>query len=83
MNDDSVPTLLLVDDDEVFRPRLARALRSRGHAVREAGSLEEARAHALADSPELALVDLRLPAASGLDVVRALTEIDPATNVVV
>lgn len=83
MSDDSSPTLLLVDDDEVFRKRLARAMTGRGYAVREAGSLEEACVHARSDSPELALVDLRLPGASGLEVVRALVEIDPATNVVV
>ncbi|MFO0711947.1 MAG: response regulator [Sandaracinus sp.] len=83
MSDESTPTLLLVDDDEVFRKRLARAMAQRGFAVHEAGSLEEATAHAREESPELALVDMRLPGASGLDVVRALKEIDVATNVVV
>lgn len=83
MGDDASPTLLLVDDDEVFRKRLARAMTGRGYSVREAGSLEEATLAARADSPELALIDMRLPGASGLDVVRALKEIDAATNVVV
>jgi two-component system response regulator RegA len=35
------------------------------------------------DSPELALVDLRLPGRSGLDLVRDLKELDAATKVVV
>ena len=88
MNDDSLPSLLLVDDDEVFRKRLARAMSSRGYAVREAATIEDATIAAREDSPELALVDLRLPStasqgASGLDVVRSLKEIDPTTNVVV
>ena len=83
MTEDATPTMLLVDDDEVFRKRLARAMSGRGYAVSEAGTLEEAVAHARAESPELALVDMRLPSASGLDVVRALKEIDAATNVVV
>jgi len=80
---DLAPTLLLVDDDLVFRSRLARAMTSRGYAVHEAGSLEEAIAIARTESPELALVDLRLPGASGLEVVQALKEIDADTNVVV
>lgn len=87
MNDDSAkdlaPSLLLVDDDEVFRARLARAMSQRGYAVREAGSVEDAIAAARAESPELALVDLRLPGGTGLDVVRALVDVDAATNVVV
>jgi two-component system response regulator RegA len=36
-----------------------------------------------AESPELALVDLKLPGKSGVDVVRGLKAIDPTTNVVV
>lgn len=88
MSDETTPTMLLVDDDEVFRKRLARAMTGRGYAVQEAATVEDAIAHAQGESPELALVDLRLPStspqgATGLDVVRALKEIDAATNIVV
>ena len=38
---------------------------------------------AIEESPELALVDLRMPGASGLSLVRTLLEIDPHTRVVV
>lgn len=77
------PSILLVDDDDVFRGRLARAMASRGLAVREAGSIEVALEMARTESPELALVDLRLPGGSGLDLVRDLLAIDATTNVVV
>ena len=40
-------------------------------------------ASAQRDTPELALVDLRLPTRSGLDVVRALKELDATTVIVV
>jgi two-component system, response regulator RegA len=76
-------SILLVDDDENFRERMARALRDRGHEVRTAGSPEEASQLAQEDSPECAVVDLRMPGGSGLDVVSALRTIDPATTVVV
>jgi len=36
------PTLLLVDDDVVFRERLARAFTDRGYEVRTAGDYEAA-----------------------------------------
>lgn len=84
MSSDADPqSLLVVDDDEVFRARLARAFRERGFAVREARDGDEALALAREESPELAVVDLRMPGAGGLDVVRGLHEIDPTTRVVV
>lgn len=83
MTNESARTLLLVEDDETLRRRLARALRDRGLVVTEAGSAEEALARARTDSPELAVVDLRLPGASGLELVRELVAVDPATTVVV
>ena len=76
-------SILLVDDDEGFRERLARALRDRGHEVRTAGSPEEGLQRAGEDSPECAVVDLRMPGGSGLEVVSGLKALDPATAVVV
>ena len=76
-------TLLIVDDDATFRTRLVRAFESRGLSVRAAGSYEEAIELAAADPPELALVDLRLPTRSGLDVVRGLKTLEPTTTIVV
>jgi two-component system response regulator RegA len=77
------PSLLLVDDDPVFRNRLAEALSGRGIDVRTASGIEEAMALATQDSPEWALVDLRMPGGSGLDLVKWMKALDPATQVVV
>jgi two-component system response regulator RegA len=77
------PSILLVDDDEVFRRRLARAFEERGYDVRMAASYPEAVAAATEESPEYAVVDLRMPGPSGLELVRELVRIDPATRVVV
>jgi two-component system response regulator RegA len=81
--DDERVSLLIVDDDEPFRTRLARAFVERGFDVRQAADFTEAVASASADSPELAVVDLRMPGRSGLELVRELKAIDPATKVVV
>ena len=75
-------SVLVVDDEDVFRIRLGRAFADRGFDVRTAASAEDALAFARADSPEFAVVDLRMPGASGLDIVRDLNAIDPATVVV-
>jgi two-component system response regulator RegA len=76
-------TLLIVDDDLRFRTRVVRAFQDRGFDVAAAGSYDEAVAAAQGDSPELALIDLRLPGRSGLEVVQALKAIDGTTNIVV
>lgn len=76
-------SFLLVDDDEVLRERLARALGNRGYDVRTAGSPQEALEIARIDSPEYAVVDLKMPGGSGLDLVRDLKEIDASTRVLV
>lgn len=77
------PSILLVDDDEVFRRRLARAFDERGYDTRVAVDYDQAVASARGDSPELAVVDLRMPGRSGLELVQALKEIDAATKIVV
>ena len=76
-------TLLVVDDDEPFRTRLVRALAARGFAAIGAADYEEALALAAQDTPECALVDLKLPGRSGLDVVRDLKALDATTRIVV
>lgn len=76
-------TLLIADDDEIFRERLARSFRNRGFDVRTAGDCKQAVELAKADSPEYALVDLRMPGSSGLELVKSLHEIDPSTKIVV
>jgi two-component system response regulator RegA len=78
-----VRRLLVVEDDDVLRARLARAFRERGFEVREAADAASATRAAHSEPPSHALVDLRLPDASGLEVVRALIDVDRATAVVV
>ena len=77
------PSILLCDDDEVFRSRMARAFVERGFDVRTAHDHDSGVAAASEDSPEMAVVDMRMPGKSGLELVRALKSIDEATKVVV
>jgi two-component system response regulator RegA len=74
---------LIVEDDDVLRGRLARALRGRGFEVREAGDATSASDLARREAPAYALVDLRLQGASGLEVVAELSRLDPTTVIVV
>lgn len=82
MTKEATPSVLVVDDDERYRERLVRALTRRGYDVREASNASEALASARQDSPEYAVLDLRMPGPSGLELLEALLAIDPTTNAV-
>jgi two-component system response regulator RegA len=78
-----VPTILVVEDDTPLRTILVSALSQRGYDARGVPDAASAISDAEQDSPEMAVVDLRLPDQTGLDVVRALKAIDPSTVIVV
>jgi two-component system response regulator RegA len=82
-DDGTTPLFLVVDDDPALRGRLARALEKRGYLVRTAGDYDEALRIANEASPEFAVVDLRMPGPSGLELIRELKKIDPETRIVV
>lgn len=77
------PSLLLVDDDEIFCLVLAAALGRRGFAVRVAHTVDEGFAAARQESPEFAVVDLKMPGPSGLELVKQLAALDAHTRIVV
>ncbi|MBT0957720.1 ActR/PrrA/RegA family redox response regulator transcription factor [Alphaproteobacteria bacterium KMM 3653] len=76
-------SLLLVDDDEPFLRRLARAMEKRGFEVEQAGSVAAGKAIATARPPAYAVVDLRLEDGNGLDVVEVLRDRRPDARIVV
>jgi two-component system response regulator RegA len=76
--------LLLADDDDVFRERLARALGTRGFAVRRVAGGAEAVAAVKAEAFDAALVDLKMPTQpEGAALVAALHTLRPEMRIVV
>ncbi len=76
-------SILLVDDDERLRSRMTRAFEDRGYEALQADGYEAALKIAEQESTEYAVVDLRMPGKSGLELVRELHRIDAATKIVV
>ena len=70
---------LVVDDDGVFRDRLARSLERRGWTVQTASDAEQAYVAAEAFPIQMAIVDLRLPGTGGLEIVNRLRDLLPDT----
>jgi two-component system response regulator RegA len=80
--DDTERSLLIADDDQAFRTRLARAMEQRGYVVTAVGSVAEALAQA-ATPPAYAVVDLRLGDGNGLEIVGPLRRARPDMRIVV
>jgi len=70
-------SVLVVDDDEVLRDRLARSFTRRGFDAFSAGSHDEAVAIIAEREIGLAVIDLRMPGESGLVVLRDLMAAQP------
>jgi DNA-binding NtrC family response regulator len=76
------PTLLLVDDDPTFRRVMAAELERLGYEVAGAGSGEEAVQAAARLEPAVVLLDLQLPDMDGLQVLQAIRERSPGSEVI-
>ena len=75
--------MLVVDDDEIFRTRLMRALSNRGLQTVAAGDADEAVRAAKTHKPDWATVDLRMPGRGGLTLVSELHALDDQMRIVV
>ena len=71
------PRILIVDDDALHRWGVRNHLAEWGYSVDEADTRAAALDVYRSSGPDLVLLDLRLGAESGLDVLRDLREIDP------
>ena len=75
--------VLVVEDEEPLRLALCDALRAEGFDVLEAADGDEGLKRALADGPELVLLDLMLPKRDGFSVLKALREDRLASAVII
>ena len=75
-------SLLIVDDDDPLRLRLARAMEKKGFQVKDAKTVENAIKLVNSSPPKFALVDLRLEDGNGLDVVKAINAVKKDSRIV-
>ena len=83
-------SILIVEDDPVIRTFLADNLTADGYDLLVAGTIDQALVELESRRPDLAVVDLRLPDGSGLDLIRRVrsadgvgSRIDPALPLLV
>ena len=69
--------ILVIEDDRVLRNFLSDELTTNGYIVKCAGNWREGEAYLSREEPDLILLDVRLPDANGMDLVRQLARIYP------
>jgi two-component system response regulator HydG len=74
--------VLIVDDDNSLRDSLRKALEKEGYSVSEAASGTAGLEKVRGEPPEVALVDLKMPDMSGLDVLKSLKATAPEVEVI-
>jgi two-component system, OmpR family, KDP operon response regulator KdpE len=77
-----VAHLLLIEDDAAIRTNLLRALRDRGHAVASSSTAMDGLQAALAERPDLVVLDLGLPDLDGKELLRMLRAVSTVPVIV-
>ena len=75
-------SLLIVDDDNPFRERLARAMEKKGFEVFQAESVQKGIQTVKDKKPAFAVVDLRLSDGSGLEVVKQIQNSNSTSRII-
>jgi len=75
-------SLLIVDDDNPFRERLARAMEKKGFQVTQANGVKTGVEIAKINKPSFAVVDLRLNDGNGLEVVKEIQNSNSSSKVI-
>ncbi len=75
--------ILLVDDEQSFRERLVKAFNRRGFTALGAANFAEAMESIRTEQPDMAVIDLRMPGKSGLELIAAARSAAPEMRMVV
>ena len=75
-------SLLIVDDDNALRDRLARAMEKKGFQVIQAENVEKGISQVNKAPPAFAIIDLRLNDGSGLEIVKNIQKLKKDSRVV-
>ena len=75
-------SLLIVDDDNPFRERLARAMEKKGFKVSQAESVKKGISSIKQQKTSFAVVDLRLGDGNGLEVVKEIQKSNSKSRII-
>jgi two-component system, NtrC family, response regulator AtoC len=78
----SKANILVVDDQDSIRHFVSRALEDEGYSVRVTGSVRESRQALDAEMPDVAILDLKLPDGTGIELLREIKRVQPEVGVI-
>jgi len=82
MGDQSLPRILIVEDDQTFRETVTEVLRDVGYKVRGARNLKKATKRLTKHKFDLVLTDINIGNRSGLEVLQVATQTRPDAKIV-
>jgi DNA-binding NarL/FixJ family response regulator len=74
----ALPTVVLVDDHELFRAGVRAELEGLVDVRAEAGNVEEAASATMRERPDVVLLDVHMPGGGGVEVIRQVARTLPA-----
>ena len=81
-NNDSNPTILIIDDEDRFRQALARQLEVRGFTVLDTSNGEDAIKVVRHENPEVVILDQKMPGMDGIQTLKEIKKIRPEVQVI-
>jgi DNA-binding NtrC family response regulator len=78
----SKANVLVVDDQDSIRHFVKKSLEDEGYAVRDCGSIREAREALHDDIPDMAVLDLKLPDGTGIELLREIKNMQSEVPVI-
>ena len=78
----SKATILVVDDQDSIRHFVSKALEDDGYTVTTTGSMREARVALGHDLPDIAILDLKLPDGTGIELLREIKQMQPEIPII-
>jgi DNA-binding NtrC family response regulator len=78
-----IKRILIVDDEKLICYSLTAALRREGTCVRSVSCGKDALAEIGHTVYDLCLLDIRLPDMNGLDIMKSVKEVSPATKIII
>jgi len=78
----SVPSILVVDDEQIVRDSLSKWFREDGLKVSAAANAAEALQHLQAQKWDIILLDIKMPGMDGMELQGRIKEIDPNATII-
>ncbi len=77
-----MPTVLVIDDDDIVRGLLVRALSGARYTVIEAADGQEGLARARSEAPDIVVTDLVMPVQEGVEIIMTLRRERPRLPII-